>query len=97
MYSEVPWRLIKSLSRKKERDRSGLTIAEGPSVVLSALKAQIEVHAVILARDFADSEKSAAIRRILTKSPIIVRCLQFPETSTTRCRIPEHPRVQCAL
>ena len=54
MYSEVPWRLIKNLSRKKERDRSGLTVAEGPSVVLSALKAQIEVHAVILARDFAD-------------------------------------------
>lgn len=69
MYSEVPWRLIKNLSRKKERDRSGLTVAEGPSVVLSALKAQIEVHAVILARDFADAEKSAAIRRILDQKP----------------------------
>ncbi len=69
MYSEVPWRLIRSLSRKKERDRNGLTVAEGPSVVLSALKARVEVHAVILTKDFADSEKDVAIRRMLEQEP----------------------------
>ena len=53
MYKEVPWRLIRSLSNKKERDRTGLTVAEGPSVVLAALERNVKVLAVILSEDFA--------------------------------------------
>jgi TrmH family RNA methyltransferase len=69
LYTEVPWRLIRSLSRKKERDKSHLTVAEGPSVVLSALRARVEMHAVILTRDFADSERSLAIREAMKQQP----------------------------
>ena len=57
MYSEVPWRLIRSLSRKKERDRTGLTVAEGPSVVLAAVEAGVELQALVFAEEFADSER----------------------------------------
>lgn len=65
MYSDVPWRLIRSLSRKKERDRTGLTVAEGPSVVLAAVEAGVELRLVVFDREFADSEKAHAIRTAL--------------------------------
>lgn len=67
MYSEVPWRLIKSLARKKERKRTGLTVAEGPSVVLAAVEAGVELEAVVLAQGFANSAKADAIRTAMAE------------------------------
>lgn len=67
MYNEVPWRLLRSLSHKKERERAGLTVGEGPSVVLAALEAGVEVQAVVLSEDFAGSEKGIAIKESLSR------------------------------
>ncbi len=66
MYNEIPWRLIKSLYHKKERERVGLSVGEGPSVVLAALQAGVEVHAVVLSEDFAESEKGIAIKESMS-------------------------------
>ena len=69
MYKEVPWRLIRSLSNKKERDRTGLTVAEGPSVVLAALERNVKVLAVILSEDFAETLKGRRIREDFARYP----------------------------
>ena len=65
MYSDVPWRLIRSLSRKKHRDKTGLTVAEGPSVVLAALEAGGELRAVVFTEEFAGSEKAGVLRQAM--------------------------------
>ena len=65
MYPDVPWRLIRSLSRKKERDRTGLTVAEGPSVVLAAVEAGVELQALVFAEESADSEKAHTVRQAM--------------------------------
>ena len=65
MYSDVPWRLIRSLSRKKHRDKTGLTVAEGPSVVLAALEAGVELRAVVFTEEFAGSEKAGVLRQAM--------------------------------
>jgi TrmH family RNA methyltransferase len=65
VYPDVPWRLIRSLSRKKERDRTGLTVAEGPSVVLAAVEAGVELQALVFAEESADSEKAHTVRQAM--------------------------------
>lgn len=62
---EVPWRLIRDLTKKRKREKSGLTVAEGPSVVLSALEAQVEISMVVFTNDFLETDKGKEIQRAL--------------------------------
>lgn len=69
MYSNVPWRLVKSLSRKKEREKTNLTVAEGPSVVMSALEAKVEINAVIVTEEFAGTDRGRKLYQAITQHP----------------------------
>ncbi len=78
--SGVPWRLIKSLSRKKERQKTGLTVAEGPSVLLSAIESQVELQAIILSEEFSNSSKGQEIRNAAFNHISGCRLFVVPET-----------------
>ncbi|HHY12991.1 MAG TPA: RNA methyltransferase [Firmicutes bacterium] len=69
MYSNVPWRLVKSLSRKKEREKTNLTVAEGPSVVINALESGIKINAVIVTEEFAGTDRGRKLHRAMTQHP----------------------------
>lgn len=92
MYSDVPWRLIRSLSRKKERDRTGLTVAEGPSVVLAAVEAGVELRLVVFDREFADSEKAHAIRTALDEHGYACRVFVVSNEFYNKMSVQEPPR-----
>jgi TrmH family RNA methyltransferase len=62
---EVPWRLAKSLSSKKEREITSLTVAEGPPSVTSALEAGADIEFLMVSESFARSPAYAAIERWL--------------------------------
>jgi len=63
--SEFPWRLTKSLASRKERERTGLTVAEGPPSVLSALEAGARIEFIAVSRSFEASPEFPQMRRHL--------------------------------
>ncbi|HHY75248.1 MAG TPA: RNA methyltransferase [Firmicutes bacterium] len=64
MQREVPWRFIKSLSGKKERDRTGMTVAEGPPSVKMALESGVSIEYLVLSRSFSNSPGGEEILRL---------------------------------
>ncbi|MEX0974264.1 MAG: RNA methyltransferase [Bacillota bacterium] len=62
---EIPWRLTKSLSSKKERDKTSLTVAEGPPSVTSALESGVAVEFLAVSESYANSDAYAGIERSL--------------------------------
>ena len=63
--SDFPWRLVKSLSSKKERERTGLTVAEGPPSVVSALESETEIQFVAVSESYRTSVEFSALARRL--------------------------------
>ncbi len=66
---EVPWRLVKSLQKKKEREKSRLTVAEGAPSVLSALRSAAAYDFLVTVSGYLESEKGAEIARALKAHP----------------------------
>lgn len=66
---QVPWRLVKSLFNKKEREASGLTVAEGPPSVMGALSTYARMEMVIVSQELARSDKWDGFREALAKHP----------------------------
>lgn len=65
MASCVPWRLIKSLASKKEREITGMTVAEGPPSVALALASGVAVEYLVMSESFDASPAGAAVRLAL--------------------------------
>jgi len=63
---EAPWRFTKGLYSKKGREESGLTVAEGPPSVVSALEAGISVEYLMVQESFAASLGYGRIAEPLT-------------------------------
>jgi len=97
VYSDVPWRLIRSLSRKKERESTKLTVAEGPSVVLSALEAGVELRAVVLTEEFARSGKGHGILEAVAKHPDAGRLFVVSEELYSRMSGTKSPQGAMSL
>jgi len=66
---EVPWRLAKSLSSKKDREKTGLTVAEGPPAALSALEAGVTVEFVAVSQSYRASPAFGVVEDILGSAP----------------------------
>lgn len=62
---EVPWRLVKSLSAKKERENAHLTVAEGPPSVTSALESGATVEFLAMSDSFAKSSAYPEVERAM--------------------------------
>ncbi len=62
---EVPWRLARSLSSKKEREKTRLTVAEGPPSVLSALESDVAIEFVAVSQSYRGSPSFAALEQTL--------------------------------
>lgn len=54
---EIPWRLIKSLTEKKVRDKLKMTLVEGPGPCKECLSMDVEVRYLVMTRDFAEKEE----------------------------------------
>ena len=65
--SEFPWRLTRSLASKKNRERTGLTVAEGPPSVLSALEAGVKIEFLAVSRSFEASSEFAKLEERLAR------------------------------
>lgn len=74
---DIPWRLVKSLAAKKERDRTGLTVAEGPPSALSAVSSGASIEFVAVSESFAGTDGFAVMREALDRRP---RLAGVPET-----------------
>lgn len=95
---DVPWRLIRSLSTKKEREATGLTVAEGLSSVISALSAQVEVEWVVLSSSFAGSERARMVHDVLASYPREVTVFEVEDGLFSRMADTETPQgVLCVL
>lgn len=64
---EIPWRLVRSLSSKKDRDRAGLTVAEGPPSTLSALASGVSIEFLAVSDSYARSDGFAPIEQALER------------------------------
>lgn len=64
---EVPWRLVKSLSAKKERVSTRLTVAEGPPSVSSALESGVAVEFLVMSESFVKSPAYAGLEKAMTR------------------------------
>ena len=64
---EVPWRLVKSLSAKKERLTTRLTVAEGPPSVSYALESGAAVEFLVMSDAFARSPAYAGLEKAMTR------------------------------
>lgn len=65
MAPEVPWRLIKSLFGKKEREETGMTVAEGPPSVTVALESGVSVEYLVMSESFSVSSGGLSVERLL--------------------------------
>ena len=65
---EIPWRLVKSLSSKKERDRTGLTVAEGPPSVESAILSGVAIEFLVVSESYAGSPEYAVVQAALRRA-----------------------------
>jgi TrmH family RNA methyltransferase len=65
MAHEVPWRFIKGLSSKKEREKAGMTVAEGPPSVFSALESGVQVEYLVMSESFSNSPGGLSVGRIV--------------------------------
>lgn len=66
---DVPWRMVKSLFNKKERELLGLTVAEGPPSVMGALTSLARIEAIIVSDEFVSSQRWAGFQEALAKHP----------------------------
>ncbi len=66
---DVPWRMVKSSFNKKERELSGLTVAEGPPSVMGALTSLARIQAIIVTDEFVSSHRWAGFQEALAKHP----------------------------
>jgi TrmH family RNA methyltransferase len=66
---DVPWRMVRSLYNKKERELSGLTVAEGPPSVMGALVSLARIETVIVSDEFASSQRWDGFQEALAKHP----------------------------
>ena len=69
MPPQLPWRLIKSLQNKKIRRKTGKTVAEGPSPVLTAIKEGIKIDFLVMSEEFRDSPDGRAILEAWAENP----------------------------
>ena len=54
-------RLARRLASRRGREREGLALVEGPSVILEALRSPVEVRWVLVGEEYAGSERGGAI------------------------------------
>lgn len=64
---EVPWRFVKSLSAKKERVSSRLTVAEGPPSVTSALESGVAVEFLVMSDSFVKSPAYDGLEKAMAR------------------------------
>lgn len=63
MISKSKARMVRRLTVRRMREREGLALAEGPRVVLEALRSPLEVTWAVVGAEYADSRESG--RRLL--------------------------------
>jgi TrmH family RNA methyltransferase len=76
---EIPWRLAKSLSSKKEREKTRLTVAEGPSSVLSALGSHVSVEFVAVSESYRASPEFPSVEQALEAGCPAARLYVVPD------------------
>ncbi len=59
--SKSKQRLVRRLASRRGREREGLALAEGPSVILEALRSPVEVRWVVVGEGYAGTERGMAI------------------------------------
>ena len=77
---------------QETQGQTGLTVAEGPSVVLAALEAGVELRAVVFTEEFAGSEKASVLRQAMEDHGRFGRLFVVPKELIARCPIPRLPR-----
>jgi TrmH family RNA methyltransferase len=68
----VPWRMVRSLFNKKEREVSELTVAEGPSPVLEAISSKVQLTMIVVSDGFRASDKWGEVQKALVGYPVPV-------------------------
>lgn len=79
MLREVPWRFIKSLSGKKEREKTGMTVVEGPPSVTMALESGVAIEYLVMSRSFYNSPSGENVMRLLEKGPAVRQVFTVPD------------------
>lgn len=59
--SKSKQRLVRRLSSRRGREREGLALVEGPSVILEALRSPVEVRWVVVGEEYVGRERGGAI------------------------------------
>ncbi len=98
MSREVPWRFIKGLSSKKEREKTGMTVAEGPPSVSMALESGVSVEYLVMSRSFSVSPPGEDVARLIEKGPAPREVLTVPDELFERMSETKTPQgVLCVL
>ncbi|HSM35655.1 MAG TPA: RNA methyltransferase [Longimicrobiales bacterium] len=101
MLSARERRLLGGLARRRNREREGLFLAEGPRVVEDLLASSLEPTLVVVASTFADTPdgaallaslgESASVRVVAARTMRAVARTETPQGVLAVARIPEFP------
>ena len=98
MSREVPWRFIKSLAGKKEREKTRMTVAEGPPSVTAALESGVQIEHLVMSQSFVRSPKGESVTRLLEKGPAPREVFTVPDDLFERMSETKTPSgVRCVL
>lgn len=98
MLREVPWRFIKSLSGKKEREKTGMTVVEGPPSVMMALETGVDIEYLVMSRSFFSSPSGAEVSRLLERGPAPRQVFTVPDEQFERMSETKSPQgVLCVV
>ncbi|MGI6663150.1 MAG: TrmH family RNA methyltransferase [Bacillota bacterium] len=98
MLREVPWRFIKSLSGKKEREKTGMTLVEGPPSVMMALESGVSIEYLVMSRSFFSSPGGGEVERLLGRGPSPPEVFTVPDELFERMSETKSPQgVLCVV
>ena len=96
---DIPWRMARSLSSRAERDRTGLTVAEGPPSVQSAVSSGVAIEFLAVSLSYSALPAYARIEEGLSGAgPRAIKVFRVPDALFERMSETKTPQgILCVL